>query len=193
MARKKPIVCAGCVRLQQEMRELHAKVLRLEEQLAAARKDSTTSSKPPSSDIVKPPCGEPGANASPRAAGGQPGHPKHERIPFAPEQIQAFFDYRVEVCPDCGHRLRPSGAAPVVVQQVDLPEIPLHIEEHRQHESYCPCCDKAFRGVLPSVVERGGLLGPRLTALVAFLKGACHASFSTVRKFQGKRGFATFL
>jgi transposase len=165
------------------MRELHAKVLRLEEQLAAARKDSTTSSKPPSSDIVKPPCGEPGANASPRAAGGQPGHPKHERIPFAPEQIQAFFDYRVEVCPDCGHRLRPSGAAPVVVQQVDLPEIPLHIEEHRQHESYCPCCDKAFRGVLPSVVERGGLLGPRLTALVAFLKGACHASFSTVRKF----------
>jgi transposase len=183
MARKKPIVCAGCVRLQQDMRELHAKVLRLEEQLAAARKNSTTSSKPPSSDIVKPPCAAPGLDASPRSAGGQPGHPKHERIPFAPAQIQAFFDYRVEVCPDCGHRLRPSGAAPLVVQQVDLPEIPLHIEEHRQHEGYCPCCDKAFRGVLPSVVERGGLLGPRLTALVAFLKGACHASFSTVRKF----------
>ena len=183
MARKKPIVCAGCVRLQQEMRELHAKVLRLEEQLAAARKNSSTSSKPPSSDIVKPPCGEPSPNASPRAAGGQPGHPKHERTPFAPEQIQEFFDYRVEICPDCGQRLRPSGAAPLVVQQVDLPEIPLHIEEHRQHEGYCPCCDKAFRGVLPSVVARGGLLGPRLTALVAFLKGACHASFSTVRKF----------
>jgi hypothetical protein len=27
------------------------------------------------------------------------------------------------------------------------------------------------------------LLGPRLTALVAYLKGVCHASFSTVRKF----------
>jgi transposase len=165
------------------MRELHAKVLRLEEQLAAALKNSTTSSKPPSSDIVKPPRGQPGADAGPRAPGGQPGHRKHERTPFAAAQIHEFFDYRVEVCPDCGHRLRPSGAAPLIVQQVDLPEIPLHIEEHRQHEGYCPCCDKAFRGVLPSVVEKGGLLGPKLTALVAFLKGACHASFSTVRKF----------
>jgi transposase len=165
------------------MRELHAKVLRLEGQLAAALKNSTNSSKPPSSDIVKPPRGEPGPDASPRVPGGQPGHPKHERTPFAPEQIQAFFDYRVEVCPDCGQQLRPSGAAPLVVQQVDLPEIPLHIEEHRQHEGYCPCCDKSFRGLLPAVVARGGLLGPKLTALVAFLKGACHASFSTVRKF----------
>lgn len=183
MARKKPIFCAGCVRLQQELRELHAKVIRLEEQLAAALKNSTTSSKPPSSDIVKPPRGEPEPDAKPRTPGGQPGHPKHERTAFAPEQIQAFFDYRVEVCPDCGQQLRPSGCAPLVVQQVDLPEIVLHIEEHRQHEGYCPCCDKAFRGVLPSVVERGGLLGPKLTALIAFLKGACHASFSTVRKF----------
>jgi hypothetical protein len=32
-------------------------------------------------------------------------------------------------------------------------------------------------------VQRGGLLGPRLTTLVAYLKGVCHASFSTVRKF----------
>jgi hypothetical protein len=32
-------------------------------------------------------------------------------------------------------------------------------------------------------VQRGGLLGPRLTALVAYLKGVCHASYSTVRKF----------
>jgi hypothetical protein len=27
------------------------------------------------------------------------------------------------------------------------------------------------------------LLGPQLTALVAYLKGVCHASFSTIRKF----------
>ena len=30
---------------------------------------------------------------------------------------------------------------------------------------------------------KAGLFGPRLTALVAFMKGVCHASFSTVRKF----------
>ena len=36
---------------------------------------------------------------------------------------------------------------------------------------------------LPEAVEKAGLFGPRLTALVAFMKGVCHASFSTVRKF----------
>src|SRR5207244_11611884 len=38
-------------------------------------------------------------------------------------------------------------------------------------------------GRLPKVVRRAGLLGPRLTTLVAYLKGVCHASFSTARKF----------
>ena len=36
---------------------------------------------------------------------------------------------------------------------------------------------------IKSAVERGGLFGPKLTALVAFLKGVCHASYATVRKF----------
>ncbi len=35
----------------------------------------------------------------------------------------------------------------------------------------------------PSAIERGGLVGPRLTTVIAYLKGVCHASFSTVRKF----------
>jgi transposase len=154
----------------------------LQEQLAAARKDSSTSSKPPSSDIVKPP--RPTlADDSPRSPGGQVGHGKHERVAFPPEQVQAGFDYRVDVCPDCGQALRPTGFGPRVVQQVELPVIPLRIEEHRQHESYCPGCDKVHYGVLPPVVVQGGLLGPHLTALVAYLKGVCHASYSTVRKF----------
>ena len=36
---------------------------------------------------------------------------------------------------------------------------------------------------LPDAVVKAGLFGPRLTALVAFMKGVCHASFSTIRKF----------
>ena len=32
-------------------------------------------------------------------------------------------------------------------------------------------------------MAKAGLAGPQLTALVGFLKGACHASFSTIRKF----------
>jgi transposase len=183
MARKHVPDCAGCQRLGQQLRDLQAQVASLQAQLAAARKNSTTSSKPPSSDIVKAAPPEATPDGEPRRAGGQPGHPKHERTLFPPEQIRATFDYRVEVCPDCGQPVRPTGFGPQIIQQVELREVPLDITAHRQYESFCPCCRKVCRGVLPPVVQKGGLLGPQLTAFVAYLKGACHASFSTVRKF----------
>lgn len=183
MARKRVPDCPGCRQLQQQLRDLQQQIAGLREELAAARKNSTTSSKPPSSDLIKPAPPEATADGEPRQIGGQPGHPKHERTAFPPEQIGKTFDYRVEVCPDCGHPVRPTGFGPQVIQQVELRDVPLEISEHRQHESYCPCCDKVCRGVLPPVVQKGGLLGPHLTAFVAYLKGACHASFSTVRKF----------
>jgi transposase len=190
MAEEAATPCPGCQRLQEQLDTLRAQfaalqatVAQLQEQLAAARKDSSTSSKPPSSDIVKPAKRSFQGQPTPRSPGGQPGHVMYRRPLFEPHQIQDTFDYRLDCCPDCGHDLRPSGFGPKVVQQVDLPEVPLHIEEHRCHETYCPHCDKTYYGCLPPAVQRGGLLGPRLTALVAYLKGVCHASFSTVRKF----------
>jgi transposase len=39
------------------------------------------------------------------------------------------------------------------------------------------------QAALPRGIGRGGLVGPSLTTWIACLKGACHASFSTVRKF----------
>jgi transposase len=189
MAKQAVPPCPGCQRLQAqleaqraEIEQLKAAVARLEEKLASAKKDSSTSSKPPSSDIVKPPKPATTDQQTPRSCGGQPGHPKHERVLFPPELVHPF-DHRLEFCPDCGHGLRPTGFGPYVVQQVDLLAIPLHIEEHRRHEGYCPHCDRVHSACLPVAVQRGGLLGPRLTALVAYLKGVCHASFSTVRKF----------
>jgi len=32
-------------------------------------------------------------------------------------------------------------------------------------------------------IAKGGLVGPELITLIAFMKGACHASFSTIRTF----------
>lgn len=57
------------------------------------------------------------------------------------------------------------------------------IEEHHKYTSWCPHCQKCFAAPLPGHIAKGGLLGPQLTALVAYLKGVCHASFSTIRKF----------
>jgi transposase len=182
--------CAGCRQLQEQVdaqrgqiEALQAMVARLQEQLASARKDSSTSSKPPSTDIVKPKPDQ-DASSGKRSIGGQPGHPKHERVSFPAEMVNESFDHRPDpCCPDCGHKVRPTGFGPQVIQQVDVPEVPLYIEEHRVHEAYCPHCDKTYYGCLPLPVQRGGLLGPRLTTLVAYLKGVCHASYSTIRKF----------
>src|SRR5205809_1487172 len=102
------IVCPNCERLQAQLEvqrlqieALQAAVTQLQEQLAAARKDSSTSSKPPSSDIVKPP--KPASPAgSERRIGGQPGHPKHERAAFPTEQVTHFAEHLLHCYPDCG-------------------------------------------------------------------------------------------
>lgn len=70
-----------------------------------------------------------------------------------------------------------------MIQQIDIKEVPLSIQEHRGHPGWCPCCEKFYEAPLPIGIERGGLVGPKLTTLIAYLKGVCHASFSTIRKF----------
>jgi transposase len=182
--------CAGCQRLQAQLEEqradleqLHATVARLEEQLAAARKDSSTSSKPPSSDIVKPPPPPLPPGQDKRKRGGQPGHPKYERALFPHEQIDHFFEHPLHGCPCCGGQLRLNGGLALVVQQIDLEPAKLKVEQHTCPEYWCVHCEKSYKAVLPEHIVKGGLAGPRLTTLIAYLKGFCHASFSTVRKF----------
>src|SRR5262245_13054678 len=175
--------CPGCQRLQAQLDALQATVARLEEQLAAARKNSSTSSKPPSSDIVKPPPPPPPPGRDARSRGGQPGHPKHDRAPFPAEQVSQFFEHPLHGCPCCGGPLRRNGGLALVVQQVDLEPVPLTVQQHTCPEYWCGACQRSYKADLPEPIAKGGLVGPRLTTLIAYLKGSCHASFSTVRKF----------
>jgi transposase len=184
--------CANCQRLQAEVDALRAQLLalqatveQLQKQLAAALKNSSNSSKPPSSDIVKPPKPQPPPGQPRRKPGGQPGHTSHQRVPFPPEMLASEpTDYLLDACPGCGgHLLLTDDAEPIVVQRVDIAAVPLEIHEHRAHPGWCPHCRKEYYGPLPLSIERGGLAGPRLTTLIAYLKGGCHASFSTIRKF----------
>jgi transposase len=169
--------------LTEEVVSLRAEVVRLQEQLATAQKTSATSSKPPSSDIVKPPP-TPTADAGPRGRGGQPGHDRHERPLLAPEQLtEGSYTHAIELCPDCGLGLQPGTAAAQVVQQIDIREVPLVSVEHRSLAGWCPHCQRHHYAPLPSAMAVGGLVGPRLTTLIAYMKGVCHASYSTIRKF----------
>jgi transposase len=170
-------------RLHEENSRLRDENAQLKEQLAAARKDSSTSSKPPSSDIVKPK--EPrGKGGKKRKRGGQPGHERHERPSFPAGMIDDILPYTLDACPDCGGELLFSRQAePRVIQQAELVAKPLRITEHRALAYWCPHCRKVHYAPLPGAVEKTGLFGPELTTLVAFMKGVCHASFSTIRKF----------
>lgn len=170
--------------LKAQVTALLKRVAALEAQLAAARKNSGNSSKPPSSDIVKP--SRPKRDKSKknkRKRGGQPGHPRHERPAFAPEDIDHSWDYTLHHCPDCGGMLTPGDEPPRVVQQVEIVASPIEVTEHRGLACFCSGCQKTHYAPLPDEVRRAGLIGPRLTSVVAFLKGGCHCSFSTIRKF----------
>jgi transposase len=170
-------------KLDQRVAEQDRRIAQLETQLAAARKNSSNSSKPPSSDIVKPPKDRGKKDKRKRGRGGQPGHPRHERPPFPPEQITETHDYTLDCCPDCGGPLKEADEAPRIVQQVEIQEVPIKIDEHRGLAYWCAKCQQVHYARLPEPVVQAGLAGPNLTALVGFLKGVCHASFSTIRKF----------
>jgi hypothetical protein len=66
---------------------------------------------------------------------------------------------------------------------VEIVPQPVRIAEHRAGSYWCTRCGKKHDAPMPATVTKAGLLGPNLTALVAYLKSACHASFSTIRKF----------
>ena len=183
---------AELTRLREENAQLRDRVAALEAdnahlraQLAAARKHSGNSSKPPSSDIVKPQ-GRRRKQKSRRRIGGQKGHPRHERPPFAPEQVDERIPYRLQRCPvNPAHRIIPAeaGERQRSVQQVELVDKPFRVVEHTAYSIWCEDCACYHQAELPQAVVRAGLFGPRLTSLVVYLKGRMHASYSGIRDF----------
>jgi len=161
---------------------LSGKVSELEHTVVKLSKNSTNSSKPPSSDITRPKHQQ--RQKGKRKIGAQPGHPRHERAVFAEEDIQAFHDYRLEVCPECGNaEVTFLDAPPRVHEQMELETVVVRKESHRSYPVWCEGCQKIHYHPFPPEVVKEGLFKERLTALVAYMKAVDHASFSTIRKF----------
>jgi transposase len=180
--------CPDCKRLEAVVAQLQeqldralARIAELEAEIARLKKNSTTSSKPPSSDIVKPPREAPagGKRRRKRRGGGQEGHPRHTRPPFPPEQVDETWLYEWTTVPAGWKPLRRFR----VTQQVELIEKPYKVTEHRARLYQNLRTEQVLAAPLPREVRLGGLLGPRLTALVAYQKGACHMSVETIRRF----------
>jgi len=167
--------------LEKQVAELINVNAELADKVAKLSKNSSNSSKPPSSDIVKPQRNT--KSNTPRKIGAQPGHTKHERPLFTTEEIDDFQTHTLDACPDCGGILALVKDANRVVQQVEIVEKPVNIEQHTSLCYWCEHCQKFHYAPMPANIEKGQLAGPHLTAIVAYMKGACHCSFSTIRKF----------
>jgi hypothetical protein len=70
--------------LRKGIEEFDALVAELKAEVAALHKSSSTSSKPPSNDVVKLPTPN---RAAKQSRGGQPGHPRHEPCAFPPKRV----------------------------------------------------------------------------------------------------------
>lgn len=168
--------------LRKGLEQLEGEFARTREELAKARKDSSNSSKPPSSDIVAAPKR---TNADgPSKQGGQRGHRGVNRTPFGADQIGRIEELHPAAgCPH-GHDapLEPLGK-PKIQQVVKLRQDPLEIIEYRRYGYRCPICAEVVWADLPPAVVEGQLFDWRLSALIAYMKGGLHASYSNLQAF----------
>lgn len=177
--------CPGCAERDRRLAALEARIEELEAKLAKANKNSSNSSKPPSNDIVQPkPKSNKRGRRKKRRIGGQPGHPRHERPPFDEQDLDNIFEWRYSSCPCCQGELVDSGDEPSrTLQQIEIPQRPVTLNEHRAIGQWCANCQKQFVPSLPKELVEAGLVGPRLTALVGWFHGVCHMSISSIRKY----------
>jgi len=156
----------------------------LELKIAKLSKNSSNSSKRPSSDdITKKNGKKKDRKKGKRKIGGQPGHERHVRDPFAEDEINFSHPYILTECPVCNEQVTPLDMPPRIIQQMELVEVPVIREEHRSYPVWCETCRKIHYMPFPENVVREGLFKARLTTTVAYMKNVCHASFSTIRKF----------
>jgi transposase len=170
-------------RLEARIGELEAQVTELKTIIAHLRKDSGNSSKPPSSDIVKPKKQTLKANGgTKRKIGGQYGHKKYERTPFSPEEVDRNVEATLDACPLCGGALQECEKETIVHQQIDIAPKPFIVTEYHRHTYWCPACQIVHTASLAEEA-RSGLFSISLIAFVAYLKGRCHISFSALKDF----------
>jgi len=165
--------------LQTENKALKETIKALEEKIARLEKNSNNSSKPPSSDIVKPKNPTQKSKRKKRKRGGQFGHHKFSRQSFEPEQVDETFEYELNSKDAAG--LQPLDEW-YVVQQIHLPETMYRVVEHRARKYLDPATGKTHIASLPDEILKGGLLGTDMTAAIAFLKGGCHMSYTTIQQ-----------
>lgn len=155
--------------LKEENGALRLKVVSLERLLQEAldklNKNSSNSSKPPSTDIKRTKSLRVGTG---KKAGGQPGH-RGNSLPMsiAPDKI---IMHRAESCRGCGKDLRGVGGRVFESRQVyDIPPLRMEVTEHRSEVKCCPHCQTENRGGFPPAIAQHTQYGSNIKQLAVYL------------------------
>ncbi len=150
-----------------QLESLAARVAELERRLSS---DSTTTSKPPSSD---PPYRKPARGSSRTASGRKPG-----KQPGAPGSTMPLIDDPDEVivsdpalCGDCGADLTGAPVSAVARRQVTdvITPPPPRVTEYQILTRTCPCCAGEQTAAPPPAVAARAQYGPGVLARAAEL------------------------
>ncbi len=162
--------------LREEIKQQARRITELELELAKAKKDSSTSSKPPSSDIVKPTAKKSSGKRRKRKRGGQRGHRRQLRELLPPERVNETIEYEIDE-----EEIQRLGLKPTdefdVIQHIELPETPIYVTEHRLRLYVSAEGDR----YVPDAPElKGPIFGPRMLAMIGWLKSKAHCSYTTI-------------
>ena len=160
--------------LRRENEALRAENARLRAENAELRRrldqDSSTSSKPPSSDGLRKKPRVPGSlrGRSGKASGGQPGHKGDTlRRVATPDRI---VRHEAATCRHCQGALAASMQIGVEARQVfDLPERLIEVTEHQVAIYACAHCRCETRAAFPAEVSAPAQYGERLRAAAVYL------------------------
>ena len=157
--------------------EMSARIEELERKVAQLTKDSSNSSRPPSSDgPAKKPRPRPPIKSRKRRPGGQPGHKGNARTLLPAEDMDDIIKVFPETCEGCNGSISANAPGCQVVgeperrQVTDIPPIELTHIEYRLHSLKCSC-GKITRPPIPPAAKYA--FGPRIQAIAAYLT-ACH-------------------
>jgi len=149
--------------LESRIQQLETRVHELELQIS---KNSSNSSKPPSSDGLKRKT-KSQRGKSDKKSGGQQGH-----IGKGLAQVKnpnTIVTHVPESCNECGSSLNAVDGFCAEKRQVfEIPPPKIEIIEHHAMEKKCPCCGEITRASFPENVRGPVQYGDRVRALVAY-------------------------
>jgi len=165
--------------LQAQNAALEARLEKLEHRL---NKNSSNSSKPPSSDGLKKPKRKSRREKGARKAGGQPGHDGETlKMVAHPDTV---VTHQHILCPHCRHDLSSDRVERLVKRQVfDLPPLQMQVTQHQAQVKVCLCCGKRSRAAFPENVKAPTQYGPNVLAHAAYLNSYHLIPLARVREW----------